>query len=61
MIPDMVAPKLDWMEDKGCSYCSAGDNHVNVLAWLGGGQSSSRWVDAERVLLGVEKNALLAG
>ena len=50
MIPDKVAPQLGWMEDKGRSYWSAGDNYVNVLAWLGGGQSSSRWMDAERML-----------
>ena len=57
MIPDRVAPQLGWMEDKGCAYWRV----VNVLAWLDVGQSSSRWVDAEMVLGGVEKNVLLAG
>ena len=50
MIPDMVAPQLGWMEDKGGSYWRAGDNHGNVLARQGDGQSSSLWMDAERML-----------
>ena len=50
MILDRVAPQLGWREDKGCSYWRVVDNHVNVLAWLDVGQSSSQWVDAERVL-----------